>query len=683
MAWPETPPLPQFLTPLLQGLNDAVVIFNSTGQVCAINPAAEGLYGVAGADALGQPVDGILTAQDGTTREAIEGRLAACGSWRGELARRNAQGKALVVEACISRLDEGGTLFMDAARDLTAQHETIAALKLATARNTNLFEAMAVSFWDMDFQAAAAAVRQKAAEGITDMAAYFAANPEYVRWLQGQVRVVATNPRTLDMFRATSQADFADIARYWPDASLVHFTNGLLKGMRREASYISEVRLRRADGTEFDSLFSAAFPSETVPSGRVIVGVMDIDEQKRTLAELSRSENRYRTLFETTGVAFFRFDTSGINQIFATLRSQGVTDLDAHIRHHPDFLDLAKEQILCVDANASAVRLLGAASKADLLRDLRWIVTPDHLQGLRETLVMTFGGHYTYQSQRLIGRVDGSLVPCLWFTVAPPELRAQNTAFVGLIDISEQEAARAAEQAMQVELAHAARIGILGELTASLAHEVAQPLSAISSRGEAVRRWLSRDTVDVPVVQGLMGKIMDSVERAAGIVSRIRDMAIKAPFHVEPVDLAKLARDTVAFLSHELGRGRVAVRIDVADRPCSVEGDRVQLQQLLFNILLNAHQALEQGAIAHPAITVTLRGENDHIVVTIDDNGPGIPVEDLGRVFDSFRTTRSDGMGIGLSVCRSIVLRHGGNLSAGNLPAGGARFTIRLPVVAG
>ncbi|MDZ5645774.1 HAMP domain-containing sensor histidine kinase [Nitrospirillum sp. BR 11828] len=157
---------------------------------------------------------------------------------------------------------------------------------------------------------------------------------------------------------------------------------------------------------------------------------------------------------------------------------------------------------------------------------------------------------------------------------------------------------------------------------------------------------------------------------------------MRAPYQSEPVDIAKLARDTVAFLSHELEHARVTVCIDAGKAPCVVEGDRVQLQQVVFNILLNAQQALAQSDVEERAITVTLRADGDWAVATIDDNGPGIPSGDVERVFESFRSTKSYGMGIGLSVCRSIVQRHGGQLSASNLPGGGARFQIRLPVAA-
>ncbi|MEE3627547.1 ATP-binding protein [Nitrospirillum sp. BR 11752] len=675
---PDPTPLPPLLPSLLQGLNDAVVLYDEAGRLLALNPAAERLYGIVADAAQGRMATDVLGPQDEAARKEIDGALAGGGVWRGDVHRRGAEGTMLILEVSISRLDGG--LFMDAARDVTAARATLATLEDVSVRNTNLFHALAVSFWDMDFRAAAMAVRQKMAEGVTDMAAYFAANPDYVRWLQRQVRVIAVNQRTMELFGGREQSDFADIRPYWPDESLVHFTTGLLRGMRRDPSYVAEVRLARVDGTTFECLFTTAFPSETVPSGRVIIGVIDIDDQKKALAELARSENRLRMLFEASGVAFFRFDTAAINRTYAALREQGVVDLGAHIDQNPDFLEQAKSEILCVDANASALTLMRATSKDALLGPIRWVTTPHHMRGLRESMTASFGGHSTYQGEHLIGRLDGSLVPCLWFNVVPPELRSQNIAYVGLIDISRQEAARSAMQAMQAELAHAARVAILGELTASLAHEVAQPLSAISSRGEAVKRWLSRDVVDVPVVRDLVGKIMDSVDRATAIVSRIRDMAVRAPFQTEPVDIAKLARDTVAFLSHELEHARVAVCIDAGKAPCVVEGDRVQLQQVVFNILLNAHQALVQSDTADRAITVTLRADGDWVTATIDDNGPGIPSGDLERVFESFHSTKSHGMGIGLSVCRSIVQRHGGQLSASSLPAGGARFQIRLPV---
>jgi len=660
----------------LDGLNDAVVLYDENGLVRAANQSALALYGSVDRPLLGAPAADVLGPLDHPVREA----LGAGRAWNGEMTRTSGAGAELSVEVRISRLVLAGEAFIqDAARDVTADQASRAALKAAAERNVNLFQAMAVAFWDLDFTTVVADVRQKIASGVKDMAAYFAANPDYVRWLQRQVKVVEVNARSVELFGAGDlKADLSDISRFWPDESCVEFAAGLLAAMRREPCYVAETRMRRADGGEFDVIFTTAFPAETTASGRALVGFIDIDAQNRAIRELTESENRYRTLFESSGVAFFRFETLEINRMFAEIRDQGL-DPAAYIAEHPQFVDRAKSVIRCVDANAAAVRLMGARDKSDLLGPVEWVRTPDHVRALRGVLEAGVRNESAFQTEVLVGRLDGGHVPCLWFTIAPPELRSQGTSFVGLIDISEQASAREAVRTMQNELAHAARVSILGELTASLAHEVAQPISAIVTRGEAARRWLSRESVNLDTVSDLLARMIESAERAGGIVKNVRDMARRAPFHSEPLDLARIARETIAFLAHEMETSHVEVQLIAPRALPPVDGDRIQLQQLIFNLVLNAQQALVSAKSADPRVTIRLSALDDGVGVLVEDNGPGIPEGDLDRVFDSFRSTRSDGMGMGLSVCRSIVDRHGGRLSVRNLESGGASFSVWLP----
>jgi signal transduction histidine kinase len=665
------------LAAALDGLNEAVVLYGDDGQIRASNQAARVLYGQADRSQVGIQAVDILGPLDQTVRQA----LASGQAWSGAATRTSGAGLVLSLEVKISRLVvDGETLIQDAARDVTADLAAQGALKAAAERNINLFQAMAVAFWDLDFTTVVADIRQKIASGVTDMAAYFAANPDYVRGLQRQVKVVEVNARSVELFGGGDpQSDLSDISRFWPDDSCVEFTNGLLAAMRREPCYVAETKMRRADGTQFDVIFTTAFPPETTAGGRALVGFIDIDAQKQAIRELTESENRYRTLFESSGVAFFRFETQEINRMFAEIRDQG-HDPGAYLAEHPEFVDRARSVIQCVDANAAAVRLMGANAKSDLLGPVEWVRTPDHVRALRGVLEAGVRNESAFQTEVLVGRLDGGHVPCLWFTIAPPELRSQGTSFVGLIDISEQANAREAVRTMQGELAHAARVAILGELTASLAHEVAQPISAIVTRGEAARRWLARETVDVDTVKDLLARMLESAERAGAIVKNVRDMARRVPFHSEAVDLAKVARETLAFLAHELETSHVDVRLTAPKTLPSVEGDRIQLQQLIFNLVLNAQQALVGAASADPRVTIRLAPLDRGVSAVVEDNGPGIPEQDLERVFESFRSTRSDGMGMGLSVCRSIVERHAGRLTVRNLESGGASFAIWLPV---
>ena len=225
----------------------------------------------------------------------------------------------------------------------------------------------------------------------------------------------------------------------------------------------------------------------------------------------------------------------------------------------------------------------------------------------------------------------------------------------------------------------------MGELTASIAHEVNQPLAAIVANGEAGLRWLGRTTPDLGETKKSIEAMLRNAQRASDVVRRLRALSAKgAPAHAS-LDLSAVAEETVQLVERELRAQGVRLSADLPAGLPPVDGDRVQLQQVLLNLLLNAIQAL--GAVSPERRTISVRVRRgareslgDAIVVTVEDSGAGIAEADLAHLFDAFFTTRSDGMGMGLSISRSIVEAHGGRIEAANRPEGGAAFRVCLPV---
>jgi len=252
-------------------------------------------------------------------------------------------------------------------------------------------------------------------------------------------------------------------------------------------------------------------------------------------------------------------------------------------------------------------------------------------------------------------------------------------------DVTAQRAVEDKLHRSRMELAHVSRIATLGELTASIAHEVNQPLAAVVANGEAGLRWLDRPVPDLNRTRTTVEAMIRNARRASDVIVRLRALARKAETVQAPLSVAELVEQTTLLVERELRVHEVQLSTTVpADLP-PVLGDRVQLQQVLINLLINAVQALDSVAADRRVLSVGAERAVDEacgdvVVVLVDDSGPGIPDDVLPHLFDAFFTTKREGMGMGLSICRSIVEAHGGRISAENRSEGGASFRLALPI---
>ena len=230
------------------------------------------------------------------------------------------------------------------------------------------------------------------------------------------------------------------------------------------------------------------------------------------------------------------------------------------------------------------------------------------------------------------------------------------------------------------ELAHVARVTSLGVLTASIAHEVNQPLTAIAANGESSLHWLTRDKPDIEKVQLLTKRVVADARRASEIIGRIRDMTSQRAPEQKFLSIDDVINESLSFLHHELQEKGIVVSLDLTRELPEIIGNRTQLQQVIVNLTINAIQAMTQLAPADRRISVrTMLSDPETVCCSIEDSGPGIDPEHLPRLFDSFFTTKDSGMGIGLAVCQSIVEAHSGRIRASNNSAlGGARFSFDL-----
>lgn len=259
--------------------------------------------------------------------------------------------------------------------------------------------------------------------------------------------------------------------------------------------------------------------------------------------------------------------------------------------------------------------------------------------------------------------------------------------FVGTVmDVTDRrQAERERERLRQAlgDLAHINRVTMMGELTASLAHEVNQPIAAAVTDAKTCVRWLTRDHPDLEEAREAASRTVKDATRAGEIINRIRLIFKKGTSQWEPVDVNETIREMVMLLSNEAARYSVSIRTELAEKLPEVMGDRVQLQQVMMNLMINGIDAMKEVDAARTLTIKSQRAEDGQLVVSVSDSGVGLPVLEAGQIFDPFFTTKLDGTGMGLRISRSIVESHGGRLWADKPSPRGASFYFSLPAVMG
>jgi signal transduction histidine kinase len=249
-----------------------------------------------------------------------------------------------------------------------------------------------------------------------------------------------------------------------------------------------------------------------------------------------------------------------------------------------------------------------------------------------------------------------------------------------LIDVSEAREAQESLHAAQTALAHAARVATLGEMSASIAHEVNQPLAGIVTNGEAGLRWLDRKEPELGEVRSAMERMIRDGKRASQVVERLRALARKAPAQTTLLDLNEVISEGVALVQREIQVHRVALQLDLARDLPPVPAGRVELQQVVINLMMNGMQAMEPVTDRPRRLVVRSFVQAEEVLVSVRDSGVGIDPENMGRLFNAFFTTRANGMGMGLSIGRSIIESYGGRIWASSNDGAGTTFQFALPV---
>jgi C4-dicarboxylate-specific signal transduction histidine kinase len=235
---------------------------------------------------------------------------------------------------------------------------------------------------------------------------------------------------------------------------------------------------------------------------------------------------------------------------------------------------------------------------------------------------------------------------------------------------------------LEADLAHMNRLSIMGEQAASLAHEVKQPIAAARNNASAALNFLDKQPLDLGEVREALGCIVDDADRAGAIIDRIRDHIKKAPPRKERFDLNEAISETIVLAQSAISKNGVSVQTPPKERMLPIEGDRVQLQQVVLNLTLHAVDAMSSIETGPRDLVIsTEQNPTNDVHVAVLDTGPGIDLEHIERVFEAFYATKQSGVGMGLSICRSIIDAHGGRLWADANEPRGAVFQFTLPSV--
>jgi C4-dicarboxylate-specific signal transduction histidine kinase len=271
-----------------------------------------------------------------------------------------------------------------------------------------------------------------------------------------------------------------------------------------------------------------------------------------------------------------------------------------------------------------------------------------------------------------------------WFAVSVVPLhRPDGGAVVSVTEITERKHAEIDAQQSRQELAHFSRVSTMGELAASLAHELNQPLAAILLNAQTARRRLDAD----PAATDALREILDDIEaddtRAAEVIRRIRELLRKGETERVRLDLNALVGDVIRLLGSDALLRNVTLSVEAANEPLMVHGDRIQLQQVVLNLVVNAMEAVAEHGNGDRSVVVRTASADGRVRVAVRDAGPGLRHGTQDLVFEPFYTTKPTGMGMGLAIVRSIIRAHEGAIAAVNNPTGGATFEIALPAADG
>jgi PAS domain S-box-containing protein len=422
----------------------------------------------------------------------------------------------------------------------------------------------------------------------------------------------------------------------------------------------AEARLRRADGG-YRWFLIRAMPLRETKGGisRWYGTNVDIEDLKRAQEEITERKRAEERLRETES------------------RFQAMADTA------PVMIWLTGTDGLCNYFNKPWLEFTGRTMEQEV--GTGWVegVHPDDVQGCFDGFLPAFHARRPFRMQYRLRRADGEY---RWVIESgiPRYAGGEFAGYIGsnidITDLKRAEEERERLRQLQSELAHTNRVTTMGELAGSIAHEIKQPISAAHTNATTCLRWLGRDQPDIEEAREAVSRIIQNVTRASEIISRIRALFKKEEPEREWVDVNEMIREMISLLHSEAGRRAISIHTELAPELPNVRADRVQLQQVFMNLMLNGIEAMSEGNLTGDLTIKSQRNPENQVLISVSDTGVGLPPERADKVFDAFFTTKLQGTGMGLSISRSIIESHGGRLWATGNSDRGATFQFTLPV---
>lgn len=390
--------------------------------------------------------------------------------------------------------------------------------------------------------------------------------------------------------------------------------------------------------------------------------------------------------FQTAGVFSFAGISAGLAWWLAHAKAALRRRAEADFR---TLVEAAPNAMILIDHTGSIVLLNAKAevefmwNRAELIGKPIEVLLPDPLfvshSVLTECLAMHGSPRSSLLEREFIGcRSDGSRFP---LEIVPTPIRTMRgtSVLVSIVNVSERKQRDLELARQRSELAHLSRVSVLGELSGAIAHELNQPLTAILSNAQAAQHLMVREPLDAAEVREILADIVEQDKRAGEVIHRLRTLLTKGETTKQLLDMNEVVREVMPLVRSDLIEHAVEIRTELASLPL-IRGDRVQLQQVLINLLINGCDAMEDEKFGQRHLILRTGTLDQGVWLSVSDSGPGIAPAMVGREFEPFVTTKRHGMGLGLAVCRTIVESHGGQISAENRPEGGATLKFSIPI---